>query len=299
MSAPDRPPLWTWAAATVLAGAVVAGLVAAHDALQPQVMAYQLNLARFDQPAGPARRRIVVLGTSKSQCAIEFDDAMEVRLRRLGVDADFVRVTYTQARYEDLRYAFDRMEKDPPALVLVGADLLLLQPRAYSTPEDLREPWTSRLRGDLASIAGRRARQDDAAGGAVSCDVLAAGFPPRKLAVYARLIGRARASTPQERVLYTDRLDRLRAHGTITGLLTLPQTPAAQAAFRPALLADMAAARDDLIQRHGLIELTPPFPPPASAFIDQGHLNAMGRELYSDWLAREIARRLAAKAPGA
>jgi hypothetical protein len=286
----SRPPLWTWGAALALALSVVGGLILSHDALQPRVMAYQLNLDRL------ARRSdhllVVVLGGSKSQCSIDFDGVMSARLRRLGVEADFVRVTYAQADFDDLSSAFDRLKARPPAMVLVESELILLQPHAYRPPDYQKESWIGDLRSDLGSLSGLRVRQDDVRYGGPACGEAVLTPHRRPLPVYRAMLARDRVSTPAERRPWLDRLAALRAHGTQVAMIELQHAPAADIAFPEQLERDTRQLRLTLTAQDGLADLEPAWPRRAENFIDLGHRNRRGREVYSAWLAGEIARML-------
>lgn len=291
----ETQPLWSWALAAALAAAILATLAA--DPAGRVDANTDLNLSRLDRAAARETPVVVLIGSSKVQCGVGFDDELAALTRALGVETQVVRITRQGAVYEDLRPAFERLRTLRPALVLLEEDLVLYSHRPLPAPETLS--WRARAKRALRIRFGmRRIAFNDPVTGRAPCG---AG-PSRPLSVdeikaYQRNISELAASSAAERAAYLDQLADLRTRGARTALIDLPRSPTAATVF-PEKLADHARrtladlARDPRNER-----LSPPSPFPQSAYSDAGHLNAEGRRLYMAWLAPQIVRLIRAAPP--
>jgi hypothetical protein len=284
MNAPS-PPLWTWAVAGVVA-AIVLGLLALDPA--GRLTPYEdLNLGRLDRARTHRAPLVVILGTSKVECAVGFDPEITAQVRAAGVTADVIRVTRQAAIYQDLAPAFEPLIAARPDLVLVEEDLLYFG----HTWDDMahQKSWRARVDRALRTRLGfPRSRFNYPGPSSRPCGV-AKIDPATLVGEYAQLWATRWPTTPQDRSGFTRQLDRLRANGTKVVLLQLPPSPLATKNFPPQLRASAIAALADLQASHGLSRIGPPFELPQSAYKDLGHMNAEGRQRYTEWLAPEIA----------
>jgi hypothetical protein len=292
MSRAEHPPLWTWAAALGVAVGAVAGLLAFDARSQAAWLHERLNTARLTRAAPAGTARVVVLGSSKTECALLSDAAMDARFQDAGVQVDFVRMTAHGATVEQLSPAFDEVIAARPALVLLETDVVVMQPGGYNFDNSpLSQPWQARTRAKLKELAGVREPSANDAALTAACDrSLIAEVEPTD-AELAHMLAHRRVSTAAERGPYLALIRRLRAEGVQVALLDVPRSPRADATFPRRLDADI----DGLVRRLGREEGVEPLAAerlPATAFLDRGHLNAAGRDRFSAAFVASVAKHL-------
>jgi hypothetical protein len=291
---PAQPPLWTWIAAFGLALTLLGLVWAADLALRPQVMADRLNLARLDRPSSAPL--VVALGASKTRCAMAFDSEMSERLAAAGRPARFVRITASRAGYEDLRHAFDRLDRAPPAVLLLEADLLLFEPDVYRPADQSPVSWPARVRSDLGTLLHPAPFENDALVGGPACRPGQFG-PVSAMAreEYGGAMRARRVSTASERAPWLRRLRALQARGTRVILVAPPRSPDAQRMLPGRLDRQAHALARRLSTETGLPLIEPPGLPPQAEFIDVGHMGEGGRDRFSRWLVDQLSPRLPAR----
>lgn len=277
-------PLWSWALAAALAALILTGLTL--DPAGQVSAATDLNLARLDPPT--AAPLIVLIGSSKLQCAVGFDDELGRRLKAQGVDAKVVRITRQGAVYGDLAVAFDRLRSRRPTLVAIEEDLLLVSHRAIATPEAVS--WRARAKRAIRVRLGlRRIAFNEQATGGQPCGP---GPPPplsaAAIAAYRQSLDEFWPSAESDRRPYLAQIAALRARGVRVVLLEAPRPPIAWTVL-PRRLGEALPPTRALLARQGLARVGPASPFLQSAFTDDGHLNATGRALYMDWLTPRLA----------
>ncbi|MDQ0465754.1 hypothetical protein QO010_003546 [Caulobacter ginsengisoli] len=290
-------PLWSWALAAALAAAVLAGLAA--DPAGRLDANSDLNLSRLDRVATRETPIVVLIGSSKVQCGIGFDDELAARIRALGVEAQVVRITRQGAVYEDLRPAFERLATLRPALVLLEEDLVLYTHRRLPALETVS--WRARAKRALRIRFGlKRIAFNDPVAGRAPCG---AGAPPvlsaAEMKAYQSALSELGASSAADRAAYLNQLAGLRTRGARTVLIDVTRSPAAAAVFPERLASHARRTLAELARDPGDERLSPPTAFPQSAYADAGHLNAQGRRLYMAWLAPQIVRLIRTTPPGA
>ena len=299
--APPQPPLWTWAAAAGVAAAILAGLVLLDRALAPGQRAASFNITRLaDAAEGP--RTIVIIGTSKTRCAIETDPVFTSRLRRLGADLRLVRVVQDGAAAEDLPEVFDAVVRLKPRLVLLETDMIVYETFVFRGDMPARPGWRQSLRNTLRGLPRLDRRGDDnrADGFDRACDYGTSRIADMDayVAKRMRILALRTASSAADRAPYLAFLRTLRAQGTETALLRLPPRPDAAGQLPAKLLRDANAVRAALARDEGLAELRVATPVTPADYHDAGHMTPEGRRRASAWLAAHLATRLAGQ-PGA
>lgn len=286
------PPLWTWLASLALAGAA---LLAAH-AWGETVVSRGFNLGRLANAGA-----VVIVGDSKFRCGVLFDDDMAAALAARGTSASVVQITRPGGVIRDFDVVFDRLERSRPALVLLQADFLTLEPFAFRRRGAPAPDWRQRARSGLLSVTeGDRAFRDRVGleynvaprGGAACPAEYAQVRSPQE---YALDMAQRRTTTVAERRRLLQRLHRLRALGIDVALVEASRSPAASAVF-PRKLSAGAQTILQAAQRDGTPVLGPPPSIEERFFLDSGHLNAAGRGVYSAWLADQIAAHMAKRA---
>jgi hypothetical protein len=297
---PERPPLWTWAAAIVLACVLLGGGHLLVGRESRAITANELNLARIG--ALPANTPyVVILGTSKAGCAVQFDTDMTALVRARGVRASILRVAKSRAVVSDFDDVFAAMSRRPPKLVLIEEDLLVYEPNMYrDADEPARIGWRERMRKGMKALAQPH------------IDVLAGPYefthpqsasrscPQRgwDRAEYLSRFKDRRVSTPAEQQALLGMVHALQAKGVAVALLDVPRSPEGRQLFPRRL--DIAAQQivDRAVGADGLLRLGLPPSIPSAGFCDPGHMNAQGRAIFSAWLAGRIASFLEAPSRG-
>lgn len=278
---------------------VVASVVALLDNLPrlgwlPRDAEYlhSLNLARLQRAAGSSIS-VVALGSSKTRYAIEYDQKFAKRLGALSASVAFTRVSTGAPTSSEVAAALDALQAMPPNLLLLEDDLLLvdrhrgLQAWLDRTRFNLRllDPRVS----DASSLPrgenfGRIHQRSDS-----ECRL--AKSPPG-VRDYAEKAGRWTTSSPSDRAEHLRLLRALQQAGTRVVLLELPRSPVAERVVPVAFKEQSRQLRQGLLQQEGYLAWTPGTLAEAS-YCDQGHLNAQGRERYSEWLAKKLVDLLA------
>lgn len=291
-----RPPLWSWGAAVVLAGIILLSLTLLDEWVQEDYFDYP----RLGAPASSAKPDLIVaLGTSKTRCAFMYDDEMEVLLKQAGRPEHFVRMSHSAGTIDELAPALDALEKTPPKLLLIEADLLLYEPQVYRPAKydeyrvlDLRQ----RIRQDVTRFAGEAYRavvgQPDP--DAIYLENTPASHPgclnpdPRSLDEYFAALANRRASLPTERQAFLDHFARLKHLGVTVVMLNLPRRAGVVARFPAALAADAESARQALLASNLIVDSGAPPEIPDAQFLDTGHLANDGTKAYSRWFVDHL-----------
>lgn len=284
-----RPPLWVYAAALLLAACVLVMVVV----LDGFYWRTGLNLGRLQAEAGS--RQVVVLGTSKTRLGIDYDARLLVPRPGAASAFSFHRVTRSSATLDSLEPAFHVLHKNPPRLLLIESDLLLLDRRDASAAglqhglQELRlairllpvrmlelargeATWDGNDGNDVHKHASQCAIHTSAAG----------------LYAYAATARRWQVASRRETSAFLSHIRALQQAGTEVVLLDIPRSAAADTVFPVALATAVAAQRADLQRQHGLSFWTPDSAIPDSEYCDQGHMTSAGQRRYSDWLARRL-----------
>lgn len=290
MSDDARPPLWTWIATVVLAVALVAGCWLIGPTFEARYDSAFFNLPRLNgtEPAVPT---IVLIGSSKTRCAIQFDDLMSHRLAALGTPARVVRVTRAWATVQDFAGVFPRIEETKPAAVLIESELVTLEANAFrqvGMPKnaDWRERTRHGLAGMLPSALVARQAPENHGVSWIECGLK---LTSDAAAGRREKISRIEASTPAERAQFIEIGRRLRSDGIRVILLDLPVRPDALG-DRPLALRQGQARAIQELSATGLFERFDDPPKLGTEFFqDSGHLNPHGQELASSWLASKLS----------
>ncbi|MEO6340625.1 MAG: hypothetical protein ABIO39_11335 [Caulobacteraceae bacterium] len=270
----------------------VAGLLAFDAASETSIMHSELNVSRLERPKRPGVRRIVVLGSSKTECAFAYDADMEARFRRAGQSVAFTRIAMYGAPPHQMAYSFDAVLKSRPDLVLLESDVLLLEPGGYNVRDLAIEPsWQSRSRAELKALIGLKSHTPNDAAAAAPCDASISQRPLPTVSQFAVALRKRKLSTPAERRAYLDFMTKLRAQGAEVGLIDIPLAPEIERVIPARLVHDRAVLNDRLIAERGLIHMTPGLLPKPD-YVDWGHLNAGGRDRFTGWFITEAAKRL-------
>lgn len=293
MSERKQPPIWTWAAALALAAIVIGGLLAFDAATQSRFILDGLNLARLERPIPPGARRIVVLGSSKTLCGFAYDQDMEARFRRVEREVGFTRIAVLGAPPRQVAYSFNAIINSHPDLVLLESDLLLLQPGGYNGGDRaIEQGWQSRVRAKLKELAGFREHSPNDPAAAGPCDDSITQKPVPTVEEFAAVLKtKRRVSTAAEQRPYLDFIAKLQAQGAEVGLIDIPLAPEIEQVIPQRLAGDRARLCGRLAAEHRLLHIGPGLLP-KSAYIDDGHLNAEGRERFTTWFIGEAVKRL-------
>lgn len=285
-----RPPLWTWAATLLLAGALVAAAWLVGPAFEPRYDSVYFNLQRLS-PSANAPPTIVLMGSSKTRCAIQADDSMSRRLAALGTPVRIVRVTRAWATLQDFAGVFRRIEQTKPAAVVLESELGTLEPNPFrqnNMPQNA--DWRERTRHGLAGILPARilARQAPENHGVSWIDC---GFElTAEDAILRReKISRIRASTPADRAPLIEIARRLRGEGIRVVLLDLPVRQDGVGERPLQLRRGQQRAIDDLSATGLFDRIGDPPTLGAEYFKDGGHLNPQGQIVTSAWLAAKLS----------
>jgi hypothetical protein len=266
--------------------------------LEERYDAVFLNLERLHaQPSSVPT--VVLIGSSKTRCAIEFDSDMSARLNALGSPARFIRVTQSHATLRDFRQLFEALPRVRPRAVLIESDLVTLEPNAYRIREASQyRGWRERVRHGLGAlispdlISGRRPENRDRSW-------WGCGYPTDPATARARreVLTERRASTPAERAPFLDLARELKREGTYVALLDLPGRNDAIGRKPAAFLEAEERATKEVLATHLVDRFDGALALPSDNFQDEAHLNERGRARASAWLARELVPILNEKSP--
>ena len=296
MSATPLPvraaPAWVWltAGAITLAAAL---LLVFLDRLWPSLPTHaawvNLNLQRLESPAG-AEPRVVGIGDSKLRFAVLFDRQLTRPDAAAALPVDFVRITRNAARHADLAPALDALCRQPPALLLVQADLLIwrrgLPDSPWSKPLRRWNDNTQSLRAYVSTpMSSSRVenlglpsdwRLDGARLGTMSRAELVARY---RLAI--------RTWQPTEPAVlqrWDAALACLQRRGTEVVVLPMPRAPFAQAMLPEPMAAHERQRLAQLASRPGWQVWPTPLSFGDRDFHDEAHMNGDAQRRYSAWL---------------
>jgi hypothetical protein len=286
MNTRQEPPLVVWAFAAAIA---VSSLWVAQVDAPPAVD--RLNLQRLR--AAPSEDvQVVLLGSSKTRCALRFDPDFITRIdgaeRRVVVH----RVSWGAANFADLEPALKVLAEHPPAVLLVESDLLLVNRNAGNGRAAGDMPWRQRVQQNLAQwrvAIGAAAPTRGQNWGEDSCAEFVQGAERNSAASRERYAEFARSWRPAEalqRDAYLAYLRPLQQAGTRVVLLDLPRAASVDDLV-PALLDRRAAELRTGLLAAGFPAWTPG-PLGEALYADEAHLNDAGRTFYSAWLLQRI-----------
>ena len=296
-----KPPPMVWIAAAVLAVATVLALAFLDRTpllLNSPYRIARLNLQRLDAaPAGALR--VVAVGSSKTLHAIEYDDVFAARLGRPQRRVDFVRIAVDSPAFEDLQPALAALVRHPPDVLLVEAEMLLVDRERPWSPAYIRATARHHLLLLLARLGvgtfshelrGNHGEDADTSG--LACQ---RNDDPKLLSDYAAQAMLWRTSSTNALDAWLGYLRRLHAAGTQVILLDVPRAPASEAAIPAAMRERIESLRTQIAQREGFA-FWQPGAMDAGMFCDLVHSNTNGRAFFSDWLGHRLNALLGAHA---
>lgn len=256
--------------------------------LEPRYDAVFLNLDRLKEPS--PLPTVVLLGSSKTRCAVEFDSDMSARLAAMGSPARFIRVTEGHASLRDFQQVFETLPRLRPAALLVESDLVTLEPNVYRLPEASQyRGWRERLRHGLAVLISpdlvARRRPENRIRSWSEC-----GYPADTKTIRTRreiLKGR-RASTPAERAPFLLLAQRLKRQGVHVILLDLPDRTDEVGRKPSSFVRAEQRAMQEVMATHLVDRLGQAPQLSSDNFQDEAHLNERGRAKASAWLASKL-----------
>jgi len=123
---PTYIPLWCWVAVvmTVIALSLLSHTFMYYivDFDKKKILTKRINLKRLEHPE--ALESIVVLGSSLSRAAFQFDEAMDKSLTPIGVNNKFIRITLANARRNSLEPVLPLIAEVKPRLVFIELEML-------------------------------------------------------------------------------------------------------------------------------------------------------------------------------
>jgi len=247
-----------------------------------------LNLERLTVPAPPSAVRIVALGSSKTLYAVDFDANFAARLG--GSQAvDFERITWEGANFWDVQPALRALAAHPPDILLLESDLLLLDRGAHFPIRQNLLPLERALHQVLVGDSGVDPNFGENRGAEQFPDARECRIRQTQTQqlIYAAHLKTTRPSSSLSRQRYLDMLGALQKAGTRIILVRLPRAAWAEALV-PSSLARIDSVILPQLARDNGFQLWSAAPLPDSAFCDEGHMSAAGRELFSQWLAGKL-----------
>jgi len=239
------------------------------------------RLARLNGPGPP---RVMAFGSSLVAYGLAFDESMEARASRRGQRIRFLRFAKGGLDLRWLQELLDRVEDDPPEVLVLEAELLFWKQQAKGP-----DAWESRIRvferilwrGDRLLFGGRpRWILDGMNQPAFLKDSLVPaprGFDPQ---VYAKYLATVHPRSAAETRLIFERLRAIQDRGCRVVVYSMGRSPAATAHFTPALELGfrefMARAAAAGLRTAGSAPL------PQACYRDAAHLDDRGRDLASD-----------------
>ena len=264
------------------------------DAVRGPALAF--NLARL-QEADPART-IVIIGSSKTRCAIEADSIFNARLRQIGSNLRIVRLTKDLVAADDLPKVFAATIRLKPRLVLLEADLMIYEPRMFRGSLSPHADWRQSVRATGQSVLGLTGQDSTtndnrATPPARGCNYAGSKVvdPKSLTALRMRNLNDRSASSPADRAPYVAFLHALRANGTDIALLRFPTRPDFIGQLPQHLVRDANAVAAALRRDEGLGEVRIAAPVRVADYQDAGHLGPDARRRVSAWLAAYLATR--------
>lgn len=240
---------------------------------------------------------VVIVGSSKTKCAVDPDGAMTDRLKAMGRNLRFVRITRDQATAADFPELFAALIKAKPRLLLLETDLLVFEPNVYRPAHvpayrDWRQGARDAIeyalapqffRADAIENSGTASHRPCRYGGLTNADARRIGLSER------------RASVAAERAPYIALIRALRRGGSDISLVSFPKRPDALGRIPAGLASDAEHVERNIVGTERIGDMGPPPALGVEAFEDPGHLKPQGRNVFSQWLTRQIAARV----PGA
>lgn len=283
-------------AAFGLAVAVLGGLTLFETQMAPQARTNFFGLARLSSAIDQSQT-IVIIGSSKTRCAVEGDKVFAGRLRRVGLDYRVVRITRDRATAVDLDEVFDAVVAAAPKMVLIEADMIVYEPNIYIHDQSTRRVWQARIRQVLRDGAGFNSTAASTENWPLSpersCAYSQGPAAESDVAMRWRMLSVRSASSAAEKAPYVALVRDLRAHGTPTYLLHYGRRPDRIGAIPKALAQAGDQSRVAFLRRSGAHDLGPPIFVPASEFYDAGHMTPQGKNRTSAWLAERLSVLLA------
>ena len=247
-----------------------------------------LNLERLAVPVPPPAVRIVALGSSKTLYAVDFDARFAARLGGSQV-VEFARITWEGANFWDLQPALRALAAHPPDILLLESDLLLLDRGAHFPIRQNLLPLEQALHHVLVGAGGVDPNFGENRGAEQFPDAQECRIRQTQTQrlIYAAHLNTTRPSSSVSRQRYLDILGALQKAGTQIILIRLPRAAWAEALV-PASLARIDSAILPQLARDNGFLLWAVAPLPDTAFCDEAHMSAAGRELTSQWLAGKL-----------
>ncbi|MGQ0700494.1 MAG: hypothetical protein ACT4PZ_19920 [Panacagrimonas sp.] len=292
--AADHPPLWVWIAASLLAAIslfVLSQLWKWVDLPDEPADAYTLNLGRLG-PTVTGEVQVVVIGTSKTLAAVEFDQALTAPLDKTVLR--FHRITWNGANYLQLQPAFEALDRHPPRLLLIESDLLVFDRSLAPAVDMIQSPVHAGLRlagqtlKHLAGFDGHNASANRGVGRAFTAAECQARTRPEALAAYARAARLWQVSDDTRRARFLNRLRKLKRSGTKVVMLDIPRSPQADTAVPVDIESRAKQLSRELSTAEGFEVWRAPLAED-SDYCDQGHLSGQGRQRVSHWLRSRLA----------
>lgn len=279
----QRPPIWVFPAAVLLAALVCVVSLVVGNLAAPHV----LYLERLNSATGT--RHVVVIGTSKTRLGIDYDDRFTER-PGLPNGLVFHRITRDNAAPRLLEPALTALLVNPPDLLLIESDLLLVDRHSW-----FDHPWWSttfmELQSYLLNLSRNLSLLLEGGPGYDGNDGVDRGIAPEVCAHmrrrYAAWAATWRIAQPEAITPLTTPLKRLRLLGTTVVLLDVPASATA-ARLQPASLEHELTLQRQQLQADLQAPFWSPGALPESNYCDLAHLNDDGRKRYSDWLAKQI-----------
>ena len=280
----QRPPIWVFPAAVLLAALVCVVSLVVGNLAAPHV----LYLERLNSATGT--RHVVVIGTSKTRRGIDYDDRFTER-PGLPNGLVFHRITRDNAAPRLLEPALTALLVNPPDLLLIESDLLLVDRHSW-----FDHPWWSttfmELQSYLLNLSRNLSLLLEGGPGYDGNDGVDRGIAPGGLRAYAaalRSLGRhladcaTRGDHPVNDAIKTVATPRQPP-------LCCWHVPASATAARlqPASLEHELTLQRQQLQADLQAPFWSPGALPESNYCDLAHLNDDGRKRYSDWLAEQI-----------
>ena len=288
-----KPPLSVWIAAMLVAVALLLmlGNIDRMSWLSESVgRTTRFNLQRL-QAVPPGVLHVVALGTSKTMYAMDFDDAFAARIALPGRRVVFHRLTASSPEFNDMQPALEALVRHPPDVLLVEAELLLIDRNDRATVVGLLNRARQNLLMMRAQLPGEfinrgvnnnHGREDwplDA-----RC---LSGKTQEAMRAYADYAARWQLASDDERTAYLVYLRRIQATGTRVVLLRLPRSPSGEKVAPAGLMQQSAQLRARLLKEEGFTGWEPDVMA-ESLYCDQIHVNRRGRDYYSAWLAKQL-----------
>jgi len=294
-SAQRHPPLSVWFGTAAII-AVLLVFLASEERIPAlarhttSASAANLNLDRLESPVAASGIRIVALGSSKTLYAVDFDARFAERLATTWQrPVQFHRITWEGANFWDVQPALLALAEHPPDILLLESDLLLLDRGAHFPIRQNLLPLEKALHELLAGQpeVDHNYGENRGAEQFPSTQECSVRQTETQRLIYAAHLNTTRPSSPLSRQRYLAMLGALRRAGTRIVLIRLPRAVWAETLV-PASLQRIDSVVLPQLARDNGFQLWTVAPLPDAAFCDEGHMTALGRDLYSQWLAGKL-----------